>query len=137
MNLAQRTEKGIEVARDSVANFEAALLEMPQTDLPIQHHFADGVYGREMFVPAGAAFTGKVHKKEHMSILLSGEMLIKTTTGGSDRIIAPCMFISPPNTKKAGFAVTDCTFMTVHGTHERDIDKIEAELVSDTYQEEE
>ena len=123
----------VEVIRKTVTDFEEALLELPQIDLPLQHHFAEGIYGREMFVPAGSAFTGKVHKTEHMSILLSGEMLIKSTEAGSDRIIAPCMFVSPPNTKKAGFAVTDCIFMTIHGTHERDLDKIELELISDSF----
>jgi hypothetical protein len=132
-NLLAKPEKCVQLVRDNIAGFESALLAMPQIDLPIQHHFSDGIYGREMFVPAGAGFTGKIHKTEHMSILLSGEMLIKTTTGAAEHIVAPCMFISPADTKKAGVAVTDSVFMTIHGTHERDINKLELELVSDSY----
>jgi hypothetical protein len=132
-NLLAREEKCVQLVRENIAGFENALLSMPQIDIPIQHHFSDGIYGREMFVPAGAAFTGKIHKTEHMSILLSGEMLIKTTTGAAEHIKAPCMFISPADTKKAGLAITDSTFITIHGTHERDINKLESELVSDSY----
>jgi hypothetical protein len=133
VNLLASEGKEVGLARENILAFEDALLALPQIDLPLQHHFAEGIYGREMFVPAGAAFTGKIHKTEHMSILLAGEMLIKSTSKDAERIVAPYMFISPPNTKKAGVAVTDCIFMTIHGTHERDIDKIESELVSDDY----
>jgi hypothetical protein len=127
------TSKSVAMARTDIAAFESALLELPQVDLPLNHHFSHGIYCREMMVAAGRAFTGAIHKTEHMSLLLHGEMLLNSTTGEAIRIHAPFMMISPPDTKKAGYAVTDCIFMTIHGTHERDLDKIEAEFVTDKY----
>ena len=128
------TSASHELIKDDIAALEVELLNSnAQVDLPLSHHFADSVYGREMFVPAGVAFTGKIHKTRHISILASGSMMLASTTGGVNRMDSPCIFVSPPNTKKAGFAITDCVFLTVHGTDETDLNKLEAELVSDDY----
>lgn len=121
--------------RRNIQSIEDKLLALPQIDLPLTHHFSYGVYGREMFVPAGAAFTGKIHKTDHLCILAKGELLLIASNGDEQRLIAPRIFVTPKNTKKAGYAITDCIFMTVHGTHETDLDKIEDEFVSNEYSE--
>jgi hypothetical protein len=117
-----------------IFKLENTLLSMPQVDLPLTHHFSDGVYGREMFVPAGGAFTGKVHKTDHLCVLAHGELLLIASNGAKEQLIAPRIFVTPKNTKKAGYALTDCIFMTVHGTHETNLDKIQSEFVSDDFE---
>ena len=128
------TSKSLELVKGDIQALEDELLSMPQVDLPLIHHFAHGVYGREMRVPATVAFTGKVHKTNHLCVLAAGEMVLIASNGSEERMIAPRIFVMPANTKKAGYAVTDCVFMTIHGTHETDLDKIEKEFVSTEYE---
>ncbi len=112
-------------------HFEGNGVETPTT-----HHFAEGVYVREMFVPKDTLITGKIHNLEHVNILLAGHMLVVTEEGSVD-LKGPCIFVSPPGTKKAGYAVTDCTFANCHPNPKnfKNPDLLEKTLVSDTYEE--
>ena len=38
-------------------------------ELPLVHYFVNGVYGREIFIPAGVLVAGRIHKTEHISII--------------------------------------------------------------------
>ena len=40
--------------------------------------------------------------------------------------------LSPPGTKRIAFAHTDCTWTTIHGTHETDLEKIENHFIAET-----
>lgn len=121
-----------DIVRDEIKQLELTMLGMKdlQVDIPIVHHFAHGVYGREMRVPAGVTFTGKIHKTEHLNVLAQGTMVIKSTTGMDELVSAPYIFVAPANTKRAGHTITDCVFLNVHGTHETDLEKIEDEFIT-------
>lgn len=99
------------------------------------HRFAPGVYTREMFVPAGLMITGKIHKTEHISIFLSGRMLVTDGLGKSKEIIAPIVETALPGVKRAGIALEDVRWITVHPTEETDIDVLEDMLVTNDYSE--
>lgn len=101
---------------------------MPQMTLDPVHHFASGIYARELRIPAGTLLTGKVHKTEHLNILSAGEITV-WTEDGMKRLRAPFTMVSRPGTKRVGFAHTDVVWTTIHGTHERDLDRLEAELI--------
>ena len=92
------------------------------------HHFADGVYGRSLMIPAGVALTGKMHKKSTLNILAAGTLAV-TTDEGPKILTAPAIFVSPPMCKKLGVALTDCLFVTAHASQETDIAKLEAEII--------
>src|SRR6185312_6278354 len=92
------------------------------------HHFADGVYGRELRIPAGVALIGKMHKHSTLNILASGQLAV-TTPDGPKLLDAPAIFVSPAGCKKLGVAITDCVFLNVHASHETDLEKLEAELI--------
>jgi hypothetical protein len=95
----------------------------------LHHHFADGLYAREMRVPAGSVVVGKMHKYPCLNFIMSGVMEVRSTTGKPIRIEAPYIFSSPGGTKRAGYAVTDLTWVTVHPTQNTELDKLEAELI--------
>lgn len=116
--------------RADVERLQAAMLAMPQIELPTKHWFADGMYCRELFRPAGTTIVGKVHKKEHFYIVASG---IVTVVGDGTRetIEGPKVIVSTPGTKRAVFAHTDATCITVHRTFETDLEAIERELVEE------
>lgn len=102
--------------------------ECDAVDCPVTHHWADGVYCREMFIPAGTVLTGKMHKTSTINILLSGEITV-TTPDGVKRIKAPYIFTSDAYTKKAGYAHTDTIWVNVHPTKLKDLQAIESKFI--------
>lgn len=97
-------------------------------ELKETHHFADGIYGRELFIPAGTVLTGKIHRHSTLNLLIQGDITV-TTPEGMKRIQAPAVFVSEPGTKKAGYAHTDTIWVNVHPTKITDLAAIEAKFI--------
>lgn len=117
-----------------ILQIEAQILQMPQVELPIEHYQIKGVYVRKGFIPAGTILTGKVHNFESISILAQGTLRI---TNGTDSytISSPHTFVDQAGIKRLGYAETDCTFITIHRTDNTELEDIENELTSDTFEE--
>lgn len=116
--------------REAIERLQMAMSAMPQIELPTEHFFADGMYGRFMTViPAGTTIVGKVHRREHFFVLCYGTMQISDGDGPAKEITGPAIIVSQPGTKRAGFAVTDTACMNFHRTDKTDLDEVEAELV--------
>lgn len=129
-----RTAISRKAGRRHILNIEETIKQLPQIEPPVEHGFAPGVYARKMFIAAGVALTGKIHKYAHWNILLRGRIVIITETGQKE-MVAPAMFVSPPGTKRAGYAIEDTEWVTIHPTHETDIASIEKYIAVDTYEE--
>lgn len=115
-------------SKESIEHLAIAMAEFPQVELETKHHFADGMYAREVFREAGTIIVGKVHKKEHFYIIASG--CVDVTTGkGLERIHGPSIIVSQPGTQRAVRAIEDSVCITVHRTNKRDLSEIEEELV--------
>ncbi len=109
---------------------EAKIAQLPPVELTPVHHFAPGVYVRELFIPAGTAVTGKLHKTKHVLILASGDATIyDNVNGGTKRIKGPFITTSEIGAHRAVYAHEDCVFITVHPTDETDLAKIEDEVI--------
>lgn len=117
--------------RAKVFQAEAVMKTLPQVEMPVTHHFAEGVYGRELFIPKDTILTGKIHKFSQLNILSKGEISVLTEEGVK-RVKAPFHIVSPPGTKRIAYAHEDCVWTTVHGTHEQDLDKIEEHFIAQT-----
>jgi hypothetical protein len=115
--------------RADIEQLQVLMSAMPQVATPTAHHFADGVYLREMRCPAGATIVGKVHKRPHFFILAAGEMTVTGDGSPARRITAPAIIVSGPGIKRAGHAHTDCVCLNVHRTDSVDLDAIELELI--------
>lgn len=108
--------------------------------LPVTHHFLpaipgtpqQGVYGREMFIPADMYVAGKIHKYQQMNVLLQGTMLLATEEGTIE-VTAPYVVVSPAGVQRIAYSVTDCIWLTIHGTNEQDLDVLEDTFVVDDY----
>lgn len=100
-------------ARAKVYALETALLAMPQVDCPVRNLFADGLYAREMTLPAGTVITGAVHKTQHITIISKG-MVRVLRPEGAVVFVAPAMFISEPGVKNAVHALEDTVWTTFH-----------------------
>lgn len=92
------------------------------------YHFADGVVGISLMIPAGVALTGKMHKRATLNILAAGTLAV-TTPDGPQVLTAPSIFVSPPMCKKLGVALTDCLFVTANCSNARDIDSLMADVI--------
>jgi len=115
--------------RDKVFALEAAMLQYPQLDLKVVHHFSKGVYARELHIPAGVTLVGEIHKFENLNILSAGTMLV-TTEEGMKEVSAPFTVVSPPGTKRAAHTITECVWTTIHGTEEKDINLIKNHFIA-------
>ena len=121
--------------QELIAQIEAAALLIPEDqkiELPLQHYFSDGVYAREMNVPAGMCIVGKIHKKQNMHILSKGTVLI-FSIDGKQKLTAPATWVASPGSKRLIYIVEDATWTTIHGTHETDLEKIEDEFIAKSY----
>lgn len=118
----------------ALAEAISASTELIEFEDLTRHHFADGVYGRELHIPAGAVLVGKMHRHATLNVLAAGEISVSTPEG-IQRLRAPAIFTSPAGGMKVGYAHTDCVFLNVHPTDETDLAKIEAEhIVPDPWQ---
>lgn len=138
MNIKGRFEQVVTVrpvpmmtTRERVFAMEREMLKHEQLDLPVKHHFSQGVYARELFIPKGTLLTGKIHKYAQLNILSQGELSVLTEEG-IVRVKAPFTVVSPPGTKRIAYAHEDSVWTTVHGTDETDLDKIEAHYIAET-----
>lgn len=117
-------------SREQIGRLEAALLEMPQLDMPPVHHFSDGIYAREIMIPAGTCLTGKTHKTEHINIISAGKIAVWTEEGM--RVVqAPCTLLSKPGAKRVGFALEDTVWTTIHSNpgNTTDLVVLESQLI--------
>jgi len=120
-----------EAVRDDEAakieRLEGAMLQHEQVECPLDHFFAQGVYVRQITVPADVLLVGHEHRFEHVCILLKGRMTI-ATPGGVETISAPLTFVAKPG-RKVFYTHEECVWQNIHATEERDLDKIEEQLV--------
>lgn len=123
-----------QTSRAQIMEFERALKQLEQVDLPVEHHFAPGIYMRRMFIPAGVCLTGKIHKHEHLNIC-TGDISI-VTESGTKRLTGQHILLSSVGVKRVGFAHADTTWITCHlnPTDETDVEKLEAMYVTDTFE---
>ena len=134
MNMTVTYGKGFEVAsspdmRDKVKILQEELSKLPQYQPETKHYFHGGMYCREVFRHAGVLVVGKVHKKEHFYLIVSGTVQITDGEGNAQEVTGPHLFQSKPGTKRAVYAVTDALCMTFHAIEATSVEEAEAELV--------
>lgn len=106
--------------------------ELESQECPVVHRFSPGCYLREIFMPAGSKVIGKIHATEHFNILLTGSVTV-ITAEGMEHIKAPYTFTSKAGVQKVVVVHEDCTWQTVHVTNELNIEKIEEEVIVESY----
>lgn len=115
--------------RDKIFAAEAFMKEQPQVKIPVQHYFSQGVYAREITIPAGIVLTGEIHKFTQLNILSKGRMQVYTEEGIRE-VEAPFTVVSPPGTKRIAHTLTECVWTTIHGTDETDLEIIEKHFIA-------
>lgn len=131
--------EGSEPMIEKILRLEDYLLNDPENQLDIEpvHYLADGLYAREITIPAGVVATGKIHKFEHINIVSKGTISVWTEEG-LRRIDAPATLISQPGMKRVGYAHADTVWTTIHaipGGVDLSPADLEAALVCSTFKE--
>lgn len=130
--------------RQNIITFEKLSRELPlvelkegnigRVELRVEHQFSYGVYARTLYIPKGVMLSGQIHKYENYNILLKGKL--KVSIGEQmETIAAPFTVVSPANTKRIAIALEDCVWVTILGTHERNVEIIEKAFIAKSEEE--
>ena len=130
MGNSELTTSKFDVAAKAVINSILAG-NLAEHSMALTHHFAKGVYVRELLIPKGTVLVGKRHKHECINIMLSGDITIYDE-GGEQRFNKPFITVAPAGTQKAGVANEDTIWLNIHGTESTDLDVIEKEVIEPT-----
>lgn len=127
-----------EEVRNKILSFEKALKNIPGAMAgdccPLKHTFVDGAYVREITMPKGMLLTSKIHKICHPYFVLKGDVSVLTDKGVV-RIKAPYSGITQAGTKRVLYCHEETTWITIHVTKEKDLDKIEEEVIANSFDE--
>lgn len=114
----------------AVQELEDAMVGMKLClDMDTEHHFIGGLYARELHIPAGVTLTGKIHKHDHLNFLMKGKISVMTDGGVVKTLEAPAIIPATKGIKRAGYAHTDTTWVTVHVCEATTVDEADEELV--------
>jgi hypothetical protein len=95
---------------------------------PLVHTFADGMYIRQITMPAGQIIVSKIHGQTHPYFILKGDVSV-LTEDGVKRYKAPYSGITEAGTKRVLYTHEDTVWTTVQRTNETDLDKIEEDVM--------
>lgn len=115
--------KPAKTARQRVERLGEELKAVPQVDCPIRHHFAPGVYAREITIPKGTVLVGAVHKRDNLVVLSAGRLRL-VTEDGTVEISAPHTRMCKAGAKNAAVALEDSVWTNFFATDETDPDKL-------------
>lgn len=115
--------------KEQIALIGRHLATFPQTECPLIHRFAPGVYLREIHMPADTIVIGEVHRTEHFNVLIRGACLIVHDDGSREELLAPMTFVSKAGVQKVLYITEDMIWQTIHVTPETDMAKLAAQIV--------
>ncbi len=119
----------MEVAKQNdIYKLQSLMLKGDTIDLETRHHFSDGLYARELLIPAGVCLVGALHKTKHLYTVVKGKCRVSSQFENLE-IEAPFMGETIPQTKRVIYAVTDCVWITYHPTDLTDVEEIEKALL--------
>lgn len=119
--------------RAKVNRLEETMRALPQIEIPIEHHFCEGVYARKMTMPEGSTVVGKIHTHSQINILSRGHVTAITDKGRVE-MFAGDHIVCPEGSKRAFYAHEESVWTVILRCDETDVEKIEQEFVVETEQ---
>ena len=116
---------------------EALEHHTPEMDeaMPLKHHIKDGIYTREIFMPKGMVVVSFIHKTNHPSFFMSGEMSIITDKAEVKRIKAQMVLQTEMGTQRIAYMHEDCVWACVYRTDAETVEEAEKELYTENFRE--
>tara|TARA_R100000900_G_scaffold132509_2_gene108937 strand:+ start:8509 stop:9036 length:528 start_codon:yes stop_codon:yes gene_type:complete len=133
----------IETFKNQIEQLEGCLTHKPgeiQSDklkdtFPIKQHIEGGMYTREIFMPKGSLVISMIHKQNHPSFLLKGEVSYLTDNGEVERIAAPHKIFTKQGTQRVLYIHEDTEWCCVYKTDATNYEEAEADVYAETYKE--
>ena len=101
--------------------------------MPLKHYLKDGLYTREVFMPKGTLVVSFIHKQNHPSFFLKGEMSVLLDTGEVKRIKGPMKVMTEIGTQRVAYIHEDTTWVCVYRTDATTIGEAEKDVYTDNY----
>lgn len=115
---------------EDVQRLQGALGNFPQLSLEPRHYFAQGQYVRELWMPSGSIVVSKIHKHQHISVMVYGDTTVYTERDGKVRHRGYHTMVTEPGTKRALYMHEDTLWLTFHSSESRDLSDLEDELIT-------
>jgi len=106
----------------------ARLQSLPQLDPGTLHHFAGGVYCKQMHLPAGFEAVTHVHRYDHLSVLAAGVVEVRTDDA-AQIYEAPAVIVIPAGVRHGIVAFKDAVWLCIHATEETDPARVDEVLI--------
>jgi quercetin dioxygenase-like cupin family protein len=119
-----------ELSRRDIEKFSDFLATLPQYSGETFHHFGDKVYVREYRMKADTVVIGKIHARDHVFVVVAGDVTATIDSGAMQRVQAPYTVTAPAGIKRMVIAHTDAVILNVHGNEDntRDLAVLEKRL---------
>ena len=118
-----------DMCREHPKAFKEVLTESP----PLKHSFVDGVYVREITLPAHSIIIGRIHRHEHFNFITKGRVRCVTESKGVEEIVGPCSMVSEAGTKRVLYVYEETIWTTVHRTDATTVEDAEKEVIAESY----
>jgi len=103
-----------EVFRSNIEATEKFMLALPGVQVVPVHRFAEGLYCRQLTMPANTIWMSRVHKHENYAFIMSGSCTV-ISENGRETFHAPMMLTTRVGTKRLlRIHDEDCTWITIH-----------------------
>lgn len=141
---AELTPELLQARRNRILEFEEVVKQLPQSydmdqfnEGKVQHFFASGVYGRELFIPAGNVIASKIHKGKTLNCIAMGKISVICPHKGLNVYQGPFTFVSEEMTKRIVIAHEDTLWITSHEnpTNTEDLEEIETLITAKDFKE--
>jgi hypothetical protein len=100
---------------------------------PLKHHIEDGLYTRELFMPKGMIVVSFIHKQNHPSFFMKGELSIISEKGDISRIQAPKVVQTKIGTQRIAYTHTDCVWVCVYKVNSKTVEEAEKEVYTEDF----
>ena len=111
---------------------EAGTKEMNEM-FPLKHNLQDGLYTREILMPKGSLVVSFIHKQNHPSFFMSGEMSVLLDTGEVKKIKAPMKVMTEIGTQRVAYMHEDCIWICVYKTNKKTVEEAEKDVYTQDY----
>ncbi len=114
--------------QDDIIKLQDFLLQQENVNLAVSHYFSDGLYARELTIPAGVILVGAKHKTRHLYTVVQGKCKVSSKYEDLN-IEAPFMGENIPDTKREMRGGGGGGVCCLSPTHLTDVKKIEQAIL--------
>lgn len=114
-------------------NIEQTIVDCKKDNSQANHYFGEGVYARSLFIPAGTAVVGHIHKQDRVCIIAQGKCTF-VDEWHKETVEAPYVGEFKAGSKTAVYAHTDTVWVACLGTDLDTADEVVNELLEDDHE---